>query len=151
MAQYEAGETSGFSKGLLIGLFTGGALGAALALLFAPKSGRELRSDISEVTNRYIDKAGDVLNAANERSREIINEGRSRAENIVDEARSKASTLLSDAERIVSDARAKVAGTGGRIANDLKGGASKLVDAARAGTEAFKDELRSQQGPPPLS
>ncbi|MEP7218868.1 MAG: YtxH domain-containing protein, partial [Bacteroidota bacterium] len=54
MAQYESGETSGLSKGLLIGLLTGGAVGAALALLFAPKAGRELRSDISDMTNDYI-------------------------------------------------------------------------------------------------
>lgn len=148
MAEYEQGERSGFSKGLLIGLFTGGAVGAALALLFAPKSGRELRSDITEMTNKYIDKAGDIVNAANERSREIINEGRSRAENIVDEARSKASSLLTDAEKIVNEARAKVAGAGGRVADTVKDGAGRLVDAARAGTDAFREELRGSQQPP---
>ncbi|MBS1911293.1 MAG: YtxH domain-containing protein [Bacteroidetes bacterium] len=147
MGQYESGESSGFSKGLLIGIFTGGAIGAALALLFAPKSGRELRSELSEATNKYIDKAGDILNTANERSREIINEGRTRAESIVDDARSKASSLLSDAEKIVNEARAKVASTSAKIAGDMKGQAGKLADAARAGTEAFRDELRST--PPP--
>jgi gas vesicle protein len=143
MATYEAGETSGLSKGLLIGLLTGGAVGAALALLFAPKSGRELRSDISDMTNQYIDKAGDILNTANERSREIINEGRTRAESFIDDAREKASTLLSDAEKIVTDARAKVGNAGGKVMTDVKDNAGKLADAAKAGTEAFKEELRS--------
>jgi gas vesicle protein len=143
MAQYESEETSGLSKGLLIGLLTGGAVGAALALLFAPKPGRELRSDISDMTNQYIDKASDVLNSANERSREIINEGRTRAEGIIDDAREKASTLLSDAERIVTDARAKATNAGGRVITDVKDGAGKIAEAAKAGTEAFKEELRS--------
>lgn len=141
--QYDAGETSGLSKGLLIGFLAGGAVGAALALLFAPKSGRELRSEISDKTNQIIDRTGDVLNAANERSREIINEGRTRAESIVDDAREKASTLLSDAERIVSDARAKVGIAGNKVVSDVKQSASKFTDAAKAGSEAFKEELRS--------
>ena len=81
------GETSGLSKGLLIGLLTGSAVGAALALLFAPKSGRELRSDISTMTNDYVDKMGDMLDNASERAQQIVNDGRTRAETIIDDAR----------------------------------------------------------------
>jgi gas vesicle protein len=132
MADYETGETSGLSKGLLIGLFTGGALGAALALLFAPKSGRELRTEITDFTNQYIEKAGDTLHSVSERGSEIINEGKHKAEGIVGDAKQMASTLLSDAEKIVNDARAKATGAG-----------SKISDATKAGSEAFKQELRS--------
>ena len=39
------GQGSNFNKGFLVGFFAGGAFGAALALLFAPKSGKELRQD----------------------------------------------------------------------------------------------------------
>jgi gas vesicle protein len=144
MAEYND-ETSGLSKGLLIGLLTGGAVGAALALLFAPKSGRELRSDISAVTNDYVDKVGEMMNSATERAQQIVNDGRTRAESIVDEAREKASTLLTDAEKIVADARAKAATTGG----SLKESAARISDAAKAGTEAFKEEMRSDAATAP--
>ena len=37
------------SKGLLFGFLAGGVIGAVLALLYAPKSGKELRKDIRGV------------------------------------------------------------------------------------------------------
>ncbi len=136
-------ETSNFSKGLLIGMLTGGAVGAAIALLYAPKSGRELRSDISEMTNVYVDKAGDVLNSATERAQQIVNEGRRKADHIIDDARNRASSLLTDAERIVTDARAKAGASGEKIAADVKKNAGKLSDATKAGVDAFKEEMNS--------
>ncbi|MBC8145500.1 MAG: hypothetical protein H7X80_07930, partial [bacterium] len=63
---------------------------------------------------------------------QIVNDGRERADTIVGEARDRASTLLSDAEKIVSDARAKAGGQ-----------ASRIADATKAGTEAFKEEIRA--------
>ncbi len=141
MADYND-ESSGFGKGLLLGMLTGGAVGAAVALLFAPKPGKELRSDISFMTNQYVDKAGEVLSSASERAQQIVNEGRRRAETIIDDARTKASTLLTDAERIVTDARAKATGTGTKVVTDVKESAGKFSDAVKAGTEAFKEELR---------
>ena len=41
-------------------LFLGGAVGAGLALLFAPKSGEELRKDLGEKITELINKAKDV-------------------------------------------------------------------------------------------
>jgi gas vesicle protein len=130
-------DSSGLSKGLLIGLLTGSAVGAAFALLFAPKSGRELRSEISTATTDYVDKVGDMLSSATERAQQIVNDGRERAETIVDEARQRASTLLADAEKVVSDARTKASGQ-----------ATRIADATKAGSEAFKEELRAPSAAP---
>ena len=45
-------------------LLVGGGIGAALAVLFTPKSGREMRHDIADVTRRgydlTVEKAGDL-------------------------------------------------------------------------------------------
>src|SRR3954470_10830262 len=60
-------------------LLIGGGIGAIIALLFAPKSGTELRGDIADVTRkgidkthegaRYIgDKAGDYYGAARDKT-----------------------------------------------------------------------------------
>jgi gas vesicle protein len=38
-------------------LLVGGGIGAVLALLFAPKSGNELRGDIADVTRKGIEKS----------------------------------------------------------------------------------------------
>lgn len=147
MKNYQEDPAS-FSKGLLVGILTGGAVGAALALLYAPKSGRELRGEIAEKANGYVDKTADAVNNASERARQIVNEGRKRAENIIEDAREKASSLLTDAERIVTDARAKAQKTVTKASDDVKEGAEKLADATRAGMHAFKDELRNDPKPP---
>lgn len=45
------------SRDLLIGGLVGGAMGAALALLFAPKSGENLRQDIAEICGEMSEKS----------------------------------------------------------------------------------------------
>ncbi|MCE2502908.1 MAG: YtxH domain-containing protein [Chlorobi bacterium] len=148
MRDYHDESSSSYGKGMLIGLLTGGALGAALALLYAPKSGRELRADLAEKTNTYVDKTGDAINNASEKARQIVNDGRQRAEHIIEDAREKASSLLSDAERIVNDARAKAQETANKAQSDVKDQAGKVANATRSGMKAFKDELKSDPKPP---
>jgi len=50
-------ETNGRNdSGLWTGLMVGSFLGAAAGFLFAPKSGKELRSEIKEKTNKALDE-----------------------------------------------------------------------------------------------
>jgi gas vesicle protein len=42
---------------VFLGFLAGGAIGAILALLYAPKTGRELRNDIKSRTDEYLDEA----------------------------------------------------------------------------------------------
>lgn len=59
-------ECVGISRNIsekLMFFMIGGGIGAALALLLAPKSGRELRSDIADMAERGYDEA---LSAANQ-------------------------------------------------------------------------------------
>ena len=66
-------EESGLSTQLTCFLI-GGALGAVAALLFAPKSGRELRGDLADVTRQGVDRARDKANEYYEVSRERATE-----------------------------------------------------------------------------
>ncbi len=43
------------TKGLFIGFLLGSAIGGAIALLYAPKSGKRLRNDIRRKTNELIE------------------------------------------------------------------------------------------------
>ena len=47
-------------KGLAIGLLAGGAIGVAVGLLFAPKSGAETRQIIREKFSGLKERAGDL-------------------------------------------------------------------------------------------
>lgn len=46
-------DENGMSKGLILGLLTGTIIGSVLGLLFAPKSGRELRGDLKEKSEDF--------------------------------------------------------------------------------------------------
>ena len=53
-------------------LLIGAGIGAALALLFAPKSGKELRSDIAEVSRRTYKKGTEGAHALGEKVTESV-------------------------------------------------------------------------------
>jgi gas vesicle protein len=99
-----------YTRGFLMGALVGGAIGGIVALLFAPKSGRELRQDIAEKTEEVYDKAQKYFTKDDAAPREfddVINEGRLRAERIVTSARSQAENILSSAEQVLKDAKSR--------------------------------------------
>jgi gas vesicle protein len=49
-------------------LLIGGGLGAILALLFAPKTGSELRGDIADATRRGIDRSREAAQQLGDRA-----------------------------------------------------------------------------------
>ncbi|SHN04671.1 YtxH domain-containing protein [Gracilibacillus kekensis] len=58
------------SKDFLIGSLIGGIVGASLALIFAPKSGKELRGDLNQGAHYVKDRANEWKDVAYEKSGE---------------------------------------------------------------------------------
>jgi gas vesicle protein len=85
-------QCGNFLKGLLIG----GVLGALAGILFAPKSGKELRADIKEKSSEILDDA-----------KGIYDDATAKAKTIIDEAKQRASELKKEADRHIADARQK--------------------------------------------
>ena len=75
--EYEREETSAATK--LTYLLVGGGIGAVLALLFAPKSGEELRGDIADVTRKGIEKSKETAAHLQERAGEYYEVSRDKA------------------------------------------------------------------------
>lgn len=75
-------------KDLLIGAVVGGLLGAATALLFAPKSGRELRSNIAEQAQVVSDKTVQIANNVSTTTSDLYGKAKDTAVNVVDTVRS---------------------------------------------------------------
>ncbi len=97
--EYEREEASATTK--LTYLLIGGGIGAALALLFAPKSGHELRGDIADVTRKGIEKgketaalvgerAGDYYEVTREKANELYHTAQEKAEQLGEKAKSVA-------------------------------------------------------------
>lgn len=138
----EHNNGSTYTRGFIAGILLGSIVGAVTALLFAPKSGRELRRDIAERTGELYDRAQEVLNPkqlGDELPPITPNEGKLRAQQIVQAAREQAEQLLSSAEQVLRDARSKAAIAKEQIQENI----NRIRDAAKASVEAFKSELRS--------
>ena len=67
-----------FFKGLLVG----GTLGALAGILFAPKSGKELRSDIKKKGNRVLKDGKEIYADASTKAKEIIGEVKHKAKEL---------------------------------------------------------------------
>ena len=67
----------GYSSGsVLLSFLLGGVVGAGLALLFAPQSGRETRQKIKDLTDDVKDKTTEYVRQAKEKAASIVDDGK---------------------------------------------------------------------------
>jgi gas vesicle protein len=98
-------------------LLIGGGIGAVIALLFAPKSGTELREDIADATRKGLEKSKEAAAQLQERAGEYYEVGRERASEIYQTAQEKA----------------------GEIGEKAKSAAARTANPFSAAVEAGKD------------
>ena len=134
-------NNSGLS--IFLGILAGGAIGAVLALLFAPKTGRELRNDIKSRTDEYLDEAEKYIAEARDKAKVLINDGKKRSEKIINDAKEKSEAILKDAEKIFSDAKVKASNTLDEGKSKLETESDNLKTAFKAGVEAYKETKKS--------
>src|SRR5262245_6955837 len=79
MAENQGGNGGGDK---LVYFLIGAGIGAITALLFAPKSGSELRSDIADATKKGLDYARDTGRELGERANEVYQTGVDRASDL---------------------------------------------------------------------
>lgn len=94
--EYDREETSAATK--LTFLLVGGGIGAVIALLFAPKSGQELRGDIADVTRKGIEKSKETASQLQEKAGEYYEVSRERAGELYQTAQEKAGELTEKAK-----------------------------------------------------
>jgi len=61
---------------VLVSLAAGAAIGAGLALLYAPKSGREMRENILDLTEDAVDKIKEYAKEAQEKIKNAVEDGK---------------------------------------------------------------------------
>jgi gas vesicle protein len=115
-------ETSATAK--LTYLLIGGGIGAIVALLFAPKSGQELRGDIADVTRKGVEKGKEAATQIQERAGEYYEVTRDRAGELYAAAQEKAGTLTEKAKGAVAQT------------------ANPFSAALEAGKQAYSEEKR---------
>jgi gas vesicle protein len=111
----------------------GGSILALVALLFAPKSGKELRKDIKNKTDEYYDDTEKFMVDAKVKAKDMINEGKKKSEQMILNAKAKSEELLKNAERIYTEAKSKtgsIVSTGKEV---VDGETEKLKTSFKAG------------------
>lgn len=67
----------GYGSGaVLLSFLLGGVVGAGLALLFAPQSGRETRQKIKDLTDDVTDKTTEYVKHAREKATSLVEDGK---------------------------------------------------------------------------
>lgn len=108
-------------------LLIGGGIGAVLALLFAPKSGQELREDIAVATKKGIEKGKETANQIQEAAEDYYEVTRERAGEIYTTAQEKASAIGEKAKSAAAQS------------------ANPISAAIDAGKKAYVDEKRKNE------
>jgi gas vesicle protein len=119
-------------------LLIGRGIGAVIALLFAPKSGQELRGDLADATRKGIDRSREAAQQLGERAGEYYEQTRERAGELYTQAASKASDLYSQA----SDKVSEVAQTARDAASRQTSTVAAAIDA---GKKAYQEEKRKTE------
>lgn len=117
------------TRNLMLGFLSGAVVGGVVALLYAPKPGKELRGELLNKGGVLADDIEDYLHDAQEKARTIINDGKDKSSALITDAKRRADGLLKDAEHILSGAKQRVNEEGDR-----------LKTAVKAGVDAYKDE-----------
>jgi len=73
MAQDDNGVSA---STVLVSFLAGAALGAGLAMLYAPKDGRQIRNQIADLADDAVDKIKEYAKEAQEKIKETIDEGK---------------------------------------------------------------------------
>jgi gas vesicle protein len=108
-------------------LLIGGGIGAILALLFAPKSGHELRGDIADATRKGIDRSREAAQQLGDRAGEYYEATRGRAAELYTQAAEKVGEVAQTAR----DAAQRQTGT--------------VAAALDAGKRAYQEEKRKTE------
>lgn len=119
------------AKGFLLGVLAGGVAGGLTALLYAPKSGRELRRDIGRKKDMLVKDADRYYENTKKRVGSYIDEGKLKAENLVKDVRQKAENIGAGAGNLYSQGKEFISEE-----------TAKLKDAVKAGVDAYNDERK---------
>lgn len=134
--EYEREEANASTK--LTYLLIGGGIGAILALLFAPKSGQELREDIAVATKKGIEKSKETAGHLQEAAGDYYEVTREKANELYHTAQERAGELSEKAKLAAGEIGEKAKSVAAQSTNPI----SAAIDA---GKEAYKDEKRKNE------
>jgi gas vesicle protein len=128
-------------KDFLMGAVVGGLLGAMAALLLAPKSGRELRQDITEQYGTISEKTQQIANTVSEKTQQIASTVGEKTANIAKTATTHTTEWVDKAKDVAGTVK-DVAGT---VIDEVKTWSEKRKQAGENTESTGEVESESNQ------
>lgn len=123
--EYPVQSGSTFLKGALIG----GLIGAAAALLFAPKPGRELRGDLSDKLSTVTDKTKEVATVVGDKATDLAKSVSSKTTDLAKSVNESKNNIMESVRQASAD-----------VAGDVKSTSKDVKDtAADVSTDIHKE------------
>ena len=121
-------DNQGGNGDKLVYFLIGAGIGAVTAMLFAPKAGSELRSEIADVTRKGLDYARDTGRDFGEKATDYYQTGVERAADISSRSKDAVTDLTQRGKDIITSQKAQFAA------------------AIEAGKQGYREAKQSDQG-----
>jgi gas vesicle protein len=126
--EYDRFEREDGGGSFLMGLLAGTVLGAGLGMLFAPKAGAELRSQLTDQAGKLRATANDTYQQATEKVSQIVDRGSDKVSQIVDRGTDKVNQMVDRG----SDKVTQIVDRGTEKANQIVDRGKDAYDRARS-------------------
>ena len=127
----------------------GAGIGAVLALLFAPKSGEELRNDIADATRKGIDRSKEAAQQLGMKANEYCDAGRAKVGEVYDTARETAGEYYEATRERATELYDTATAKAGEVATKTRDAATRqagsISAAVEAGKKAYVEEKRKTE------
>src|SRR6184192_4470205 len=110
----------------------GAGIGAVLALLFAPKSGEELRNDIADATRKGLDKSKEAASQLGAKAGEYYDTTRQKATELYDTARETAGEYYEATRERAGDLYDTATTKAGEVATKTRDAAARQAGSISA-------------------
>lgn len=138
-------EESGAGS-FLLGAVIGGVIGASAALFLAPKTGKEMREDISTQAVHLKEKGIEITAVAKDKATEYSSVAKDKASEYTSAAKDKASEYTSVAKDKASDYKSAAKDKASEYKSVAKDKASEFTSVAKEKTDEVTKSIQEQSG-----
>lgn len=87
----------------LFAFLLGAVVGAAAALLYAPKTGKETRAHLKKLTEDFVEDAGEVSTEWKQKGKKFVEEGREKVSELVEKGKAKYSKTFKKKAPVIEE------------------------------------------------
>ena len=98
---------SSSGKDFAFGLITGAVIGSALALLYAPDSGSNIRGKLSYRLSAYADDLNNIIDQLKNEKEKFSSDAKQKSDDVVTDAKKRADDLIKEAEALLDNIEKK--------------------------------------------